>query len=237
MSTADPASPSTSPPAGGDGATRWERWRGVLLALAIARYVIPIAALALIPALFPDRLELLTLLRPGKETLLAVGGIHRTSGGDHPDLWLAFLAFLPLGLVSVWGFFALGRAWQHELEAGEGPDWLTRTVPPATFARLQELLERRGPMFAFVGRVAALPPTIMAAAAGTSTVHTRRYVVADFLGAVASYGLMVSLGWWLGEAYERGGRWFLVAAVVVVFAISTWVSAWLQREPEDDPEE
>lgn len=229
MASADSASPPTR---ADDVGVR--RWRGVLLWAAVARYVIPIGALALIPALFPDRLELLTLLRPGKETLLAVGGIHRTSGGEQPDLWLAFLAFLPFGLVSVWGFFALGRAWQHELETGTGPDWLSRTVPPETFARLQDLLERRGPAFAFIGRVAALPPTIMAAAAGTSTVDTRRYLIADFLGAIASYALMVSLGWWLGEAYERGGPWLVVPAFIVMFGIITWVSAWLQREPDED---
>ena len=111
MATVDPA-PSTDAPAGDVGV---RRWRGLLLGLAIARYVIPIGALALIPVLFPDRLELLTLLRPGKESLLAVGGIYRTSGGEQPDLLLAFLAFLPLMLFAVW-VFVLNHKIQH------GPD-------------------------------------------------------------------------------------------------------------------
>lgn len=229
MATVEP----TAPPTGPADDTGVRRWRGALLALAIARYVIPIGALALIPVLFPDRLELLTLLRPGKESLLAVGGIYRTTGGEQPDLVLAFLAFLPLMLFSVWGFFALGRAWQYELETGDGPDWLTRTVPPETFARFQRLLERRGPALAFFGRIAALPATIMAAAAGTSNVSSRAYLVADFLGAIASFALTVYLGWWLGEAYERGGRWFAIGGVVFIFVVFALASAWLRREPDE----
>lgn len=239
--TATPPDPSTSDPGtsdpgsgpgSGPGDSRARRFRGILLALAVARYVIPIAAIPLVPLWFPDRMVELTLLRPGKEILLAAGGVYRTNGTGDPDLVLLFLAFLPLMLFSVWGFFWLGRAWQHELEHGQGPDWLARAVPPDEFARYQRLLDRRGPTFAFIGRVAGLPPTILAAAAGTSTVDTRRYLAADFAGAITSFALMVWLGFWLGEAYERAGTWFLVVAIVALFAIMSWASAWLRREPD-----
>lgn len=231
MSTASPASSDT---AGNPEDNRFRRWRGVLLAVAIARYVIPIAALALIPVLFPDQLELLTLLRPGKESLLAAGGVYRTTGGEMPDLFLVFLAFLPLMLFAVWGFFALGRAWQHELENGDGPRWLSQTVDPATFARFQRLLERRGPIFAFLGRILALPATIVAAAAGTSNVDARAYLLADFLGAMASFVITVYLGFLLGEAYERGGAWFAAVGFVVLMGVFAAGSAWLRREPDED---
>lgn len=226
---ADVLVPRPAPPETGA-----RRWRGVLLGLGIARYVIPIAAIPLVPLWFPDRMVELTLLRPGKEILLAAGGVYRTNGNGEPDLLLLFLAFLPLMLFSVWGFFWLGRAWQYELEHGEGPSWLSRAVPPEDFARLQRLLERRGPAFAFLGRVAALPPTVMAAAAGTSNVDSRAYLVADFLGAIASFASTVWIGWWLGEAYERGGTWFLVVAVIGVFVLMSWGTAWLRREPDPD---
>lgn len=220
---------TTAHPGSDDTGVR--RFRGILLGIAIARYVIPIAALPLIPVLFPERLELLMLLRPGKETLLAVGGVARTQGSDGPNLVLAFLAFLPLMLVAVWAFFALGRAWQAELETGDGPAWLSRAVPPETFVRLQRLLEERGVAIAFFGRIAALPATIMAAAAGTSTISPRAYLVADFLGAIASFVITVYAGWWLGEAYERGGIWFAVAGFVFLMGVFAWASAWLRREP------
>lgn len=219
---------------------RGEAWarrhrRGLLIA-GIARYLVPILAIPLAPVLFPDQMVLLTLLRPGKEVLLAVGGLYRTNADGTPDLLLVFLAYLPLMVGAVWAFFWLGRAWQDELEADEGPEWLNRVIPPETFARLRRLLEERGPAFAFIGRVMALPPTIMAAAAGTSEVDTRRYLVADFLGAIASFAVTVYAGWWLGEAYERGGWWFLGLAVAGLFVLVAWGTAWLNREPEPEPD-
>lgn len=215
-----------------DSSSRARRLRGPLLVAAIARYLVPIAAIPLAPVLLPDRVELLTLLRPGKEVLLAAGGFHRTTAGANPDLLVLFLAFLPLMVGGVWVFFWLGRAWQRELAMGDGPGWLDRLVPPDVFAQLQRLLTQRGPMLAFLGRVAALPPTIMAAAAGTSDVNARHYLVADFLGAVVSFATTVGAGWLLGEAWERGGLWLTVAGVVVLLVIITWATSWLRREPE-----
>ncbi len=212
--------------------SRVRRWRRPLLWLAIARYVVPIVAIPFAPALIPDRMVPLTLLRPGKEVLLAAGGIYRTNADGTPDLWLLFLAFLPLMVGGVWVFFALGRAWQRELAIGEGPDWLERLVPQDVLHQLQRLLEARGPMLAFLGRIAALPPTIMAAAAGTSNVDSRLYLVADFLGAIASFVVTVGAGYALGEAYDRGGIWFTVIGVVLLVVIIAWATTWLRREPD-----
>lgn len=210
------------------------RWKRPLLWLAVARYLIPIIAIPFAPALIPDRMVLLTLVRPGKEVLLAAGGIYRTNANGEPDLLLLFLAFLPLMVGGVWVFFALGRAWQRELAADEGPQWLERLVPNDVLHQLQRLLEARGPMLAFLGRIAALPPTIMAAAAGTSNVDSRWYLIADFVGAIASFAITVGAGWALGEAYDRGGIWFTVIGVVLLVVIIGWATTWLRREP--DPE-
>ncbi|MBY5161017.1 DedA family protein [Salsipaludibacter albus] len=210
------------------------RWKRPLLWLAVARYLVPIMAIPFAPALIPDQMVLLTLVRPGKEILLAAGGIYRTNGNGEPDLLLLFLAFLPLMVGGVWVFFALGRAWQRELAADEGPQWLERLVPNDVLHQLQRLLEARGPMLAFLGRIAALPPTIMAAAAGTSNVDSRWYLVADFVGAIASFAITVGAGYALGEAYDRGGIWFTVIGVVLLVVIIGWATTWLRREPEPD---
>lgn len=210
------------------------RWRRPLLWAAIARYVIPILAIPLAPALIPDDMPLLTLIRPGKEILLAAGGIYRSNGNGEPNLLLLLLAFLPLMVGGVWVFFALGRAWQRELTSGQGPGWLERLVPQDVLHQLQRLLEARGPMLAFLGRIAALPPTIMAAAAGTSTVDSRAYLIADFIGAIASFAITVGAGWVLGEAYERGGIWLTVGGVALLVVIIAWATNWLRREPELD---
>jgi membrane protein DedA with SNARE-associated domain len=226
---------ATDPDATTPADSRLHRWRRVLLGLAIARYVVPIAALPLIAVWLPERVNLLMLIRPGREIQLAAGGFARTTG--EPNLLVTFLAFLPLMVGGVWVFFWLGRAYQYELVEGRGAEWLNRVVPPETFAQFRRLLVRRGPMLAFLGRIGALPPTIMAAAAGTSDVDTRRYLVADFAGAVVGFTMTVGVGWLLGGAYERGGWWLTAVGLVLFLAVITWISNWLRREHEAEAED
>jgi len=210
------------------------RWKRPLLVAAIARYAIPIAAIPLAAALIPDRVPLLTLLRPGKEVLLLAGGLWSADG--RPSLLLVFLAYIPLMIVSVWGFFALGRAYSDDLAGGEGPHWLHRVVPAEKLEATQRVIARRGVTVAILGRVAALPPTILAAAAGTSAVDTRRYLAADMVGAVLGFAVTVGVGVGLGRAYERGGIWLTVAGVALLLVVINLFTRWLQAEQEAIPE-
>lgn len=204
----------------------------VLVVTAVARYVIPVAAIPFAPALIPDDVGLLMLLRPGKEIILLAGGLSNTQ--QSPGVWMSFLAFLPLMVVAVWVFFAVGRAWGPALEDGSAPDLLTRVLPPERVRRLHRLLESRGPTLAVVGRVAGLPPTIIAAAAGTSRVRAARFLVADAIGAVASFGLVFGIGWLLGDAYERGGPWLTAGATILVVGAGVLVNQWFQNELDGD---
>lgn len=207
----------------------------VASALAVARFVIPLLAApyAIEAARNAARsIPLLILLRPGRLELLLAG--FRVREGD-ADLPLLLLAYIPLGILSVWGFFWLGRLLGARLEEGEG--WLARAVPPDTFRKVQRLLERRGTQLAIFGRVAGLPPTLMAAAAATSHISPRRYLGADLVGAAISLAVILSIGAALGETYERAGTWFFWGGLVFVFVLMTFVSSWVQREldAEDPP--
>lgn len=206
--------------------------RRVLVATAVARFVIPIAAIPFAPALIPDDVGLLILLRPGKEIILLAGGLSNTQ--QSPGLAMSFVAYLPLMLAAVWVFFAVGRAWGPALEDGSAPELLTRVLPPERVRRLHRLLEDRGPLLAVVGRIAGLPPTIIAAAAGTSRVRPARFLVADALGAVASFALIFGIGWLLGDAYERGGPWLTAGDTILVVGAGVLVNRWFQRELETD---
>jgi membrane protein DedA with SNARE-associated domain len=206
------------------------RWRNPLLVLAILRYVIPITAIPLFPVLVPDRVALLTLLRPGREVLLLAGGLTRTNGD--PGILFTFLAFIPLMVVGVWVFFALGRAWAVDLRTGDGPDWLHRMLPPERMEVGYRVLARRGPQFALIARIAGLPPTFVAAAAGASDVSSRAYLLADGIGAVLHFGIVFGIGLALGETYEQGGPWLTGVGLVLVVIAAMWVSRWLQREAE-----
>jgi membrane protein DedA with SNARE-associated domain len=99
------------------------------------------------------------------------------------------------------------------------------------------VLARRGPTIAVLGRIAALPPTIMAAAAGASDVDARRYLAADLFGALASFSLMLGAGWLLGDAYDEYGVWITVAGVIVLLGLIVLLTRWIRRETEaDDPQ-
>lgn len=207
-----------------------QRFRRAILTAAALRYAIPIAAIPLVPVLVPERVPLLVVIRPGKEILLLAGGLWRATGS--PSMLAVFLAYLPLMVGGVWVFFLLGRSYAAELRAGDGPDWLHRLVPDEQLALARRVLASHGPIIAVLARVAALPPTIVAAAAGTSTVDGRRYLAADLVGAIAAFGITVGLGVALGNAYERGGIWLTATGVVVVLVLFVLVSRWAQREAE-----
>jgi membrane protein DedA with SNARE-associated domain len=207
----------------------------VVLGLAIARYVIPIAALPLLTRLLRGDVAdaeyaLIVALRPGREVMLGAGAQLLRLGRPSPIL--LFVAAFPFFVAAVWVFFLLGRVHRAALRTGDGPAWLHRMAPPEKLEIGQRALARRGPIVAFIGRVGGLPPTLLAAAAGVSDVRPMRYLAADAAGAVVVFALTVGVGYGLGEAYQRSGWVFTVVAVVVVLGLSTWFSSWIQREFE-----
>lgn len=208
--------------------------RRLALAVVIGRYVIVLGVLPAIPFLLAqERIALLVLLRPTKEWLLVGGAFLRLQG--EPPVWLLFAAFVPLMLVVVWFFFIAGRAYRSVLRDGTGPRWLRRAVPPGKLELAQRMLVRRGPLIAVLGRLAAIPPTLLAAAAGVSDVSPRRYLAADLFGAVLAFATVVSIGYGLGEAYDRGGLWLTALGVGLFAVLVALMSRWLRREAERSP--
>ena len=205
-----------------------EHWRRIALAVVILRFAIPLAAVPLIPVLVRDRITLLVFLRPQKEFLLVGGGQTRYLG--EPGVLALLLAYLPLGVLSVTAFFVIGRAYGAALDGGDGPAWLHRTVPPHQLALAQRVLAKRGPVIAVIARIAAMPPTVLAAAAGTSEVSPRRYLAADAVGSLIGFGIAVGVGLALGRAYEEGGVWLTAVGVLLFAATIGLVTWWIRRE-------
>jgi membrane-associated protein len=219
-----------APTASATSSTVSDGWRRFSLAVVVARFAIPLAAIGAIPFLLINDIALLVLLRPQKEFLLVGGGQSRFLG--EPDLLWLFLAFLPLGLLAVPAFFVVGRAYRGALEDGTGPGWLHRAIPPKQLHVAQRVLARRGPSIAFLGRIAALPPTVLAAAAGLSDVDWRRYLLADALGAVVAVGTTLGVGFALGSAYEDGGAWLTGVGVGLFFVLILLLTQWIRREAD-----
>lgn len=207
----------------------------VVLWLAVARYLIPIAAIPLLTRLLRGDVSdgeyaLVIALRPGREVMLGAGAQLLRLGRPSPVL--LFLAAFPFFVAAVWLFFLLGRVHQQALRTGTGPAWLHRLAPPDKLEVAQRALVRRGPAVAFLGRVGGLPPTLLGAAAGVSDVRPGRYLAADAVGAAVIYALTIGIGYGLGETYQRSGWIFTGVAIVVIFGLATWLSSWIQREFE-----
>jgi len=207
--------------------------RRIAVSVAVLRYAIPLAVIPAIPFLISrGELALLVLLRPQKEFLiLAAAQLARTGA---PSVALLLAAYVPLMIVAVWAFFIVGRVFRPALDAGEAPRWLTRILPPQQLDVGRRVIARRGPLIAIMGRMAALPPTIMAAAAGASDVNGRRYLAADLVGALGSFALMVGAGLALGDAYDEYGIWVTVAGVIILIALIALITSWVRREAERD---
>jgi membrane protein DedA with SNARE-associated domain len=198
----------------------------VLLVAAAARGLLSIVALFLAPALYRDHVAALVLLRPTKEVCLFSGFVVRRG-----DAWLPVIvaAALPMLLLGVWIFYGLGRAYADELEDAELPGVAGRLLPKHRIDRLREVLEDRGTRVVFLGRLAAFPSTLMAAAAGASGVPVKEFVVADAAGAIVSMTALLGLGYALGEAYEEAGPWVTAAGVVVLVALLFMLGRALMR--------
>ena len=209
--------------------------RRVVLALCVARYVVPIASLALLPGLLREDVSNgflygLFALRPGREVMLFAGYLFRLDG--RPNLVVLYLAGFAFFVAATWVFFLLGRLYRTAIRAGTGPAWLARLAPADKVEVAQRALARRGPLVAFIVRVGGLPPTLVGAAAGVSDVRPVPYLAADAVGSVLVFGLTIGIGYGLGETYTRSGPWFTAAAFVIILGLSTWFTSWVQREFE-----
>jgi membrane-associated protein len=207
-------------------ARRSSRWFALLLGLAGARAVLALAALPLIPVLYANHFVVLVLMRPTKEILLAAGFFVREAD---VGLGSVVLACIPLAVLGVWHFYALGRLFGHLIESGRIPSWASRFLPPERVAQLHETIERRGAGIVFLGRIAVFPSTLIGVAAGASGLDARRFLLADLAGAVVSIGSMLSLGYGLGYAHDRAGPWVTAVGVVAVVALALLIGRQVRQ--------
>ncbi len=197
--------------------------RRALPALAVLRTGLALAAIPLAPFLYREHPAVLVLLRPTKEVLLFAGyAAHR---GD-VSLATAVLAALPVLLGGVWLFYAIGRAHGTERDL---PGLLGRLLPSKRVHALRKAVERSGEKVLFLGRLAAMPSSLLAAAAGASGVEVRRFLIVDTAGALTSLALMLGLGWVLDDAYDSAGPWLTALGVAAVVAVGVIIGRALSR--------
>lgn len=176
-----------------------------------------LVAIPLAPFLYEEHFVLLVLLRPTKDVFLAGGFLV-----ERGDVALApiVLAALPLLVGGVWLFHALGRGFRDEIERAELPWVAGRLLPPKRIKAVGDAVEDGGPRLVYLGRLAAFPSTLVAAAAGTGRMDLRGFLVGDGLGGLTSMALSLTLGYLLGEAYDTAGPWLTGVGVIALAAMA-----------------
>lgn len=175
-------------------------------------------------ALFRDHFAVLVLLRPTKEVLLA-GGFALRADRVAPLVLVA--AAVPLLILGVWHFFALGRLYGTKLDGL--PRWAQRVLPPKRIEAMCKVLGKRGVPVVVIGRLAAFPSSVVAAAAGASKMPAKQFLIADAAGALLSFVVMVGAGYALGEAYEEAGPWVTAAGVAALLGLAALVGWRLKK--------
>lgn len=184
----------------------------------------------LAPLLYREHLLALVLIRPTKEVLLAAGFEVRRGDLLAPSV---VVATIPLAVLGVWLFYALGRAFAAELTGGALPGLAGRMLPQARIVQLGRVLEREGAKVVFLGRLAVFPSSLLAAAAGVAGMRPRTFLLADGAGALTSIIGVLALGYAFGEAYEEAGPWITGVGVVVAVIMLVALGRWLKREADD----
>jgi membrane protein DedA with SNARE-associated domain len=191
------------------------------------RAVVSVLAIPLAPVLYDDHFVLLVLLRPTKDMLLVGGFLVRDgSVGIVPLL----LAAVPLAVLGVWHFYAIGLAYADELRSGDGlPKWAQTVVSPKRVKAMEKLVDHNLRLAVIVGRVSVFPSTILGAAAGVSRVPPREFLPLDAIGAGLSVLEVLIAGYAFGGAYESGGRLVTVIGVLLLIGGLVALGRWLKR--------
>jgi membrane-associated protein len=203
-----------------------DRVRVALLVLAAVRLVIGLIAIPLAPVLYREHYVVLVLLRPTKEVLLAGGFLLRL---DKIGLIPVIAAAIPLAILGVWHMYVLGRMYAKELRSGDIPALAKRVLPPDRIETMQKLLKRKGVKLVLLGRLAAFPSTLVAAAAGSGNMPSKQFLPVDAVGGLLSIAEVLGAGFLLGSAYEEAGPWITVVGVAVLVAAAVIVARFLRR--------
>lgn len=197
-----------------------------MLWVAGIRIVLGVAVIPLIPWLWERHYFLVVLARPTKEILLTGGFLARK--GDVALLPLVLVA-IPLIIGGVWPFYGLGLAYKKNIEDNDLTGFAGRLLRPKRIRKVQKVVLKGGPRIVFLARLAAFPSSVMAAAAGSSGMPARKFLMADGLGAVASLAEVLLAGYLLGEAYEQAGVWLTVVGAVVLIGLALLLGRYVRN--------
>jgi membrane-associated protein len=204
----------------GAAATR-RRAEVVCVTAIVAKTVVALALLPLVPSLVGTDPVLLEALR-GSTSAMAAGGAFARVG--EASVVLAVLAPLPTLLFATPFFWWGGQLWGPKAAAMLGgghpraEQWAQRSAAH---------LERFGGLAVTVAPFLPVPSAFIYAAAGWTGMSLRRFMAFDLLGMLAWIGLIVGIGYAIGhpavqvaKAISHYGLVATIAVVAIAFTVT-----------------
>lgn len=185
----------------------WLLW-GALFRAALGIIAIPLA-----PFLYREHFLILVLLRPTKEVLLAGGFLARIG---NVNLLEVLAAAIPLMVLGVWHFYYLGRQYSSEIRNERLPFLGSKILPSKKIHELEKVLKKKGTKLVFLGRLAIFPSALLGAAAGTSEMKSKQFLLPDAFGAMAAFVEVVGAGFLFGAAFKQAGPWITAGGISVL---------------------
>jgi membrane-associated protein len=173
--------------------------------------------LPLVPSLVGSHPALLELLRGSMSSMLAMGAMARTG---HASLLLGVVAGIPGCIMFDWLYWWAGRRWGPRavgMLVGTGRRAERRT------RRLEGVMARLGPFAVVFSYLLPVPNPIIDAAVGWTGMRLWVFVLLDAIGAALWVGLLVGLGYAIGQpavdVVHTIGRYSLWVTLAIVAAI------------------
>jgi membrane-associated protein len=182
---------------------RAERADLIIVAGITASGLYALILLPLVPSLVGSHPALLELLRGSTTSIVTMGALARTG---HADLIVALCSGIPALIAFDWAYWWAGRRWGNRaltMLGGSHPKGVRRAE------RVRRLMGRFGPAAVVLAYVLPVPTALVDAAAGWARMRLVVFLICDAIGALIWAGLLVGLGYGLGQR-----------AVDVVHAIS-----------------
>jgi membrane protein DedA with SNARE-associated domain len=187
--------------------------------------------LPLVPSLVASHPALLELLRGSMSSMLAMGALARTG---HASLLVGVLAGIPGCIMFDWLYWWAGRRWGQRavhLLVGAGRKAERRTQ------RLERVMGRLGPFAVLFSYLLPVPNPIIDATVGWTGMRLWVFLVLDAIGAALWVGLLVGLGYAIGQpavdVVHAIGRYSLWVTLAIVAAIVVAQSRAARHRSQD----
>lgn len=206
---------------------RPERADWIILAGIGLRGLYGLAMLPLIPLLLGPHPLLLELLSGSSVAEVVVGAQVRIGTISWP---VAILAGLPVWVLTDWIYWWAGKRWGDRsltLLLGRGG----RPQAAKRAARLEQVASRFGPAGVLLAWFLPVPSLLLYAAAGLAGMRLVTFVLLDIIGTALAVGVLVGLGWALGQrAVDVVDRFNHDALVITIAVVAVVVVAQVVRQ-------